>query len=101
MSQKEAAPMRSKWGIVVMIIALVASLTALMVISGCPAEQEEVIVPEEPMPEPPPVEEPAPAEGADAPAEGVEAPAEGAEVPAEGAEAPAEGADVPPPPPTD
>lgn len=98
--------MRSKWGIVVMIIALVASLTALMVISGCPAEQEEVIVPEEPMPEP--VEEPAPAEGADAPAEGVEAPAEGveapaegAEVPAEGAEAPAEGADVPPPPPTD
>jgi hypothetical protein len=100
MSQKEAAPMRSKWGIVVMIIALVASLTALMVISGCPAEQEEVIVPEEPMPEPPPVNEPAPVEEP-APAEGADAPAEGVEAPAEGAEAPAEGADVPPPPPTD
>ncbi len=52
--------MRSKWGIVVMVIAIVAAVTGVLVMSGCPPQTPDAEDPgmiDEPPPPPPDEEE--------------------------------------------
>ncbi|MGI5819041.1 MAG: hypothetical protein ACOX9R_13210 [Armatimonadota bacterium] len=77
--------MRSRWGIVLMVVALVGMLAAMAVLAGCPADTvddgaimpppEEIPPIDEPMPEDVEVEEPADeeAEPAEEGEEGAEA----------------------------
>ncbi|MFW6157163.1 MAG: hypothetical protein ACOC7J_07570 [Armatimonadota bacterium] len=70
--------MRSTWGIVLMVLALVAVVTSVAVLAGCPAEQPDMDEPIMPPPDDiePPIEEEEPVE--DEPVEGEEV-EEGAE----------------------
>ncbi|MGC9317668.1 MAG: hypothetical protein ACP5KN_06505 [Armatimonadota bacterium] len=60
--------MRSNWGIVAMVVLIVALLLTVLAFSGCPKKQPEIEEPmmmeEPPVPEPG-MEEPVPPEGAE------------------------------------
>ena len=77
--------MRSRWGIVLLMVAMLATLASVAMLAGCPTEEEE------PMDDPsllPPVEEVPPADPAMEPAPAEDMPAEAgapvnAEIPAD------------------